>query len=181
MKMFQRTKDRQWNPYLAGALAGLLAIGTAYATTRTMGRTVLFGASMTYVRAAAVAERAVWPERVAKNEYFRKLKPQMDWQAMLLCGLFFGALVSAVTGRGFEWEGVPPRWHDRFGPNVAKRIAGAFLGGVVVMFGARLAGGCPLGHSMSGVMQLSVSGLVATACFFLGASLVVKYLAKKGK
>jgi len=180
MKMFQRSKDNSWNPYFAGALAGLLAIGSAYATAKVTGRPELFGASATYVRAAAAAERAVLPERVAKNDFFRKTKPQWGWQGLLLCGLFLGALVAALSGGGFEWEGVPPLWRDRFGANVAKRLVAAFFGGVVVLFGACLAGGCPLAHSLSGVMRLSVSGLVATACFFLGATSVVKYLAKKG-
>ncbi len=34
------------------------------------------------------------------------------------------------------------------------------------MVGARMADGCPSGHGLSGMMQLSVSSLVAFAMFF---------------
>lgn len=179
--MLEMSKARRWTPYVCGALTGLLAIGSAVATTRVMGTTTFLGTSTTFVRASAMVERSVFPEHVAKNEYFKKEKIKVDWQAMLVCGLFFGALAGALTGRAFEWEGVPPTWRKRFGPSVTKRAAGGFLGGVVAMFGARLAGGCPSGQGLSGMMQLSVSGLVATACFFWGGILAAKYLARKGR
>lgn len=42
----------------------------------------------------------------------------------------------------------------------------AFLGGMIVLFAARLAGGCTSGHMMSGMMQTSLSGyLFALAAF----------------
>lgn len=39
-----------------------------------------------------------------------------------------------------------------------KRYSLAFLGGLFVLAGARLAGGCTSGHMMSGMMQTSLSG-----------------------
>ena len=44
-------------------------------------------------------------------------------------------------------------------------FAAAFSGGVLLLFGARLAGGCTSGHMMSGMMQTSLSGYL----FALGA------------
>jgi len=178
--MFWKKKDRQWNPYLAGVLAGLLAIASAYATTKVMGKTTYLGTSTTYVRMSAMAERVFRPKKVAQNEYFKKEQVKVDWQFMLVCGIFLGALACAFTGGAFDWEGVPPLWHKRFGPNVFKRIIGGFLGGAVAMFGARLAGGCPSGHGLSGMMQLSVSGLIAMGCFFIGGTVVAKFLTRKG-
>jgi len=46
------------------------------------------------------------------------------------------------------------------------------------MFGARLAGGCPSGHGMSGLMQLSISGFIAMAAFF-GAGIVAAHFLYK--
>jgi uncharacterized membrane protein YedE/YeeE len=40
-----------------------------------------------------------------------------------------------------------------------------FFAGILVLFGARLAGGCTSGHIMSGMMQTSLSGYL----FALGA------------
>jgi len=38
------TDDGGWNPYLAGALLGLLAIVSVFATTKFMGKTSYLGA-----------------------------------------------------------------------------------------------------------------------------------------
>ena len=45
----------------------------------------------------------------------------------------------------------------------------AFLGGFIVLYGARLAGGCTSGHMMSGMMQTAVSGYVFAAGAFAAA------------
>lgn len=158
--------DGGWNPYFAGALLGLLAIISVYATTEWMGKTNYLGASTTFVRAAGLLERTVLPERVAANEYFTKEKVRVDWQFMLVIGIFFGAWISSKTDRSFKIESVPPIWQERFGPSIGKRAAGAFLGGIVAMLGARMADGCPSGHGLSGMMQLSVSAFIALAMFF---------------
>lgn len=169
-----------WSPYLAGALAGLLAIGSAYATTKWLPRTALLGCSTTYVRAAGLLERCVAPERVAGNSYFQKEKVRVDWQFMLVCGIFLGALAGALLSRQFDWEAVPPLWRKHFGPGLGRRALAGFAGGVVAMFGARLADGCPSGHGLSGVMQLSVSGLAALGCFFAGGVIVAGWVYRKG-
>lgn len=41
-----------------------------------------------------------------------------------------------------------------------------FISGFLLLFGARMAGGCTSGHMMSGMMQGSVSGFVFAACVF---------------
>jgi hypothetical protein len=167
-----KTGDGGWSPYLAGALVGVLAMVSVYATTTWMGKTNYLGASTTFVRAAGLLERIVAPDRVAANEYFVKEKVRVDWQFMLVIGILLGALASSATDKSFKPEGVPPIWKDRFGPSVGKRAAGAFLGGIVAMVGARMADGCPSGHGLSGMMQLSVSAFVALAMFF-GIGVVV--------
>jgi len=175
-----RLDDGGWSPYLAGALAGVLAVASALATTKVMGKTSYLGASTTFVRAAGLLERMVAPGRVAANEYFAKEKVQVDWQFMLVIGIFLGALVSSLTDRSFKAEGVPPSWSERFGTSVGKRAVWAFLGGIVAMIGARLADGCPSGHGLSGLMQLSVSGIVALA-FFFGTGVLVARLVYGGR
>lgn len=167
-----KTKDGAWSPYLAGALVGLLAIASAYATTQWLGKTSYLGASTTFVRAAGLLEQTVAPERVKANEYFTKEKVRVDWQFMLVLGIFIGALLSSVMDKSYKLERVPPIWEKRFGPSIGKRAAGAFLGGIVAMVGARMADGCPSGHGLSGMMQLSVSAFAALAMFFIAGVLV---------
>lgn len=164
--MKQANSGGGWSPYIAGALVGVLAIVSVIVTTSYLGKTNYLGATTSFVRAAGFAEKSVAPRRVAANEYFRKTGIRVDWQFMLIAGIFIGALVSAVSDRSFKLEKTPPVWNSRFGNSMVVRAAGAFLGGVVAMFGARLADGCPSGHGLSGLMQLSVSGLVAMVMFF---------------
>ena len=42
----------------------------------------------------------------------------------------------------------------------------SFLGGLILLYGARFADGCTSGHMMSGMMQGSVSGYVFALCVF---------------
>ena len=175
-----KTEDNGWSPYLAGALVGLLAIISVWATTVLMGKTNYLVASTTFVRAAGLLERAVAPERVAANEYFTTSKVKVDWQFMLVSGIFLGALISSVTDRSFKWESVPPVWAKRFGNSPIKRAVGAVLGGIVAMVGARMADGCPSGHGLSGMMQFSVSSLAAL-CLFFGVGIAVAAMVYRGR
>ena len=171
-----RTGDGGWNPYLAGALAGVLAIASALATTKLAGKTSYLGTSTTFVRAAGLVERQVAPEHVKANAYFEKEKVKVDWQFMLVLGIFLGALAGSLSDRSFKLESVPPTWAERFGRSVGLRAAAAFAGGIVAMFGVRLADGCPSGHGLSGLMQLSVSGFVALLLFFGTGILVARWI-----
>ena len=71
-------------------------------------------------------------------------------------------------------------WEKRFGPGITRRGLAAFIGGAVAIFGARFAGGCPSGHGLSGSLQLSVSGLIALICFFIGGIFMVRILYRGG-
>ncbi|MBU1056120.1 MAG: YeeE/YedE family protein [Proteobacteria bacterium] len=161
-----KTNDGGWSPYLAGALLGILAIVSVIATTKLLGKTHYLGASTTFVRAAGIVEKAIALDHVTLNKYFIKTKVKVDWQFMLVIGIFLGALISSLMDKSFKMESVPPRWKERFGPSIGKRAIGAILGGIVAMVGARMASGCPSGHGLSGMMQLSASSLVALAMFF---------------
>ncbi len=168
-----------WSPYLAGFLVGLLAIASVYATTKWLGKTSYLGASTTFVRAAGLIEKTVAPDRVGTNEYYIKEKVGIDWQFMLVLGIFIGAFLSSISDKSFKIEHVPPTWEKKFGPSIGKRAVAAFLGGIVAMIGARMADGCPSGHGLSGMMQLSVSAFAALALFF-GVGVIVAYFVYRG-
>lgn len=158
----------RWNPYLAGALAGLLLVASVYVTGK------YFGASTTYVRAAGFVESAVDAGRVAAMPYFMKEAPKIDWQWMFVVGIALGSLGAALASRTFRLQSVPERFAARFGQRPGLRAAVAFVGGAVAMFGARLADGCPSGHGLSGSLQLAASGFVALVCFFVGGLIVAR-------
>lgn len=133
--MDNRTEPKGWNPYLAGALTGLLLIFSVWFAGKYVG------ASTTFVRGAGYVESIFLGERVAAMEYFKQTAPKIDWQWMFVVGILFGSLIAAKTSKSFRWQGVPTMWEGRFGPNRTKRAAVAFLGGTIAMFGARLADG----------------------------------------
>ena len=131
----EQGKDKGWNPYIAGALTGLLLIFSVWFTGK------YIGASTTFVRSAGYIERIFDAERVSQMEYFKKEAPKIDWQFLFVVGIFFGAMAASTTSRSFRWQAVPDLWKSRFGPSVPKRAIAAFIGGAIAMFGARLADG----------------------------------------
>jgi len=135
MDKLSKQNQPQWSPYFAGALAGLLIVISAWTTGN------LFGASTSFARTAGMIEKLFMPEKIAAMEYFRWFVPKIDWQWMFVVGVLLGSFVSSLTSKTFMWKGVPPMWEARFGSDRVRRGCVAFCGGIVAMFGARLAGG----------------------------------------
>lgn len=169
-------RSASWSPYLAGALLGLLATLSVVFSTALLDKPKYLGASTTFVRAAGLVEQNVAADHVEQNAYFAKTKVKIDWQMMLVVGIFLGALVSARIGGTASLEKVPPIWKERFGNSSMTRGVGAFIGGAILLFGARLAGGCPSGHGLSGNMQLAVSGLLALIFFMISGIVTARLL-----
>jgi len=128
-------EPKGWSPYLAGGLAGLLMILSVWVTGK------YIGASTTFVRTTGFIERLFDAERVQRMEYFVKELPKVDWQLMFVVGIFFGSLIASTTSKTFRFQALPSMWVARFGPSKAKRALVAFVGGIIAMFGARLADG----------------------------------------
>jgi len=59
-------------------------------------------------------------------------------------------------------------WEDRFGNSISMRAAIGVAGGLLMAFGARLAGGCTSGHGISGTMQLNPGAWITVVCIFIG-------------
>ena len=143
----------RWNPYLVGIGIGLLSWAAFGIVNNPLGVTTSLSQW-----AAAVAEPVVGAEGLQANPYWAKHLPKWDYGTFFLIGTFFGALVGAWLSRDLRIEVVPAVWRERFGTSPAKRLAVAFVGGVLAMYGARMAGGCTSGNGLSGSMQLAISG-----------------------
>lgn len=128
-------KKPQWSPYVAGALIGMVS----WFAVLTAGK--YLGVSTTFVRTAGMIEKIFAPERVTSMPYFREIKPIIDWQWMEVLGILIGAFIAARLSGEFKGRFVPPMWEKRFGPDRFKRWFVAFLGGIILMFGARMADG----------------------------------------
>jgi hypothetical protein len=128
-------RHKGWSPYLAGALAGLLMVFSVWVAGK------YFGASTSFVRSAGMLEKVLGAERVSQTEYFIKVVPKIDWQWMFVLGILIGSLIASTPSKTFQWKAVPDMWEKRFGPGVGRRAVIAFSGGLIAMFGARLADG----------------------------------------
>lgn len=169
---------QSWSPYLVGVSIGVLS-WFAFATADHP-----LGVSTAFEHTAALAEKAAAPEAAQSNEYFAKKAeegkpPKIGWEWMIILGVFVGALLSSLLSDDRSTEAVPAMWRKRFGGSVVLRLTAAFLAGLLMMFGARLAGGCTSGHGISGNLQLAVSSLVFTAVFFVAA--IITSLALYGR
>ena len=166
-----KTGNGGWNPYIAGGLTGILGVLSVWVAGK------FIGASTSFARGAHGIMNVFSADHASGLQYFEKyfFKPA-DWQLYFLIGIVAGALVSSLLTKSFKWQAVPDMWRERFGPSVAKRAWLAILGGAIAVFGARMAGGCPSGHGLSGLMQLSVSGFIALIMFFLGGIIMAQLL-----
>ncbi|MFI1735777.1 YeeE/YedE thiosulfate transporter family protein [Streptomyces acidicola] len=97
-------------------------------------------------------------------------------QAALLVSIFLGGFIAAVTSGRFQLRyDMGPGFRDLVTANPITMIALLFVGGVLVGFGTRLAGGCNSGHGLNGCGRLRPVSIVATAVFF-GTAVAVSFL-----
>jgi uncharacterized protein len=139
--------SRYWSPYAAGAGLGVLS-WIAFATAdRGLGITSAFETTAALVLGKLGAGEA----------YFTSNAPKIDWEWMLVAGVFAGSLASSLLTRDRAHPTVPRLWRERFGDSRAARVTAAFAGGLVMMIGARLARGCTSGHGITGALQLAAA------------------------
>lgn len=152
-----------WSPYVVGGLIGLLSMATFYWSDKPIG------VSTAYARIAGILGKIVAPRHTLGLKYFKETPPIVEWEVMLVAGILIGSLLAAWSGGQFVSSWTPPLWETRFGEDsVMPRLVSAFGGGILMAFGARLAGGCTSGHGISGALQLSIGSWIALLCFFLG-------------
>ena len=154
--------DSAWSPYLVEVGIGILSWSTFLFSNHPLG------VSTAFANSAGMIEKKLRGPRVAAKPYYRENKPAIDWEWMLVLGLFLGALASAALSETIRWEWVPSMWEASFGSNVVVRSIAAIFGGICVGFGARWGRGCTSGHGISGTLQLVLSSWLAVICFFLG-------------
>jgi uncharacterized membrane protein YedE/YeeE len=167
----RRARRINWSPYIVGAGIGMLS-WVAFAV---FGDPL--GVTTAYSRIASLfAIPVIGSDAVAANSYWKAMPLTWDYGVWFLVGIPLGAFLSAILSGTWRLELVPEVWRERFGPSVTKRFVAAFLGGVVIMYGARLAGGCTSGHGISGGLQLALSSWLFLAVMFgtgLGLSAVL--------
>jgi hypothetical protein len=97
-------------------------------------------------------------------------------QAVLLVSILLGGFVAAITAGRFEFRlDMGAGFSQIVTDNPVTMVAVLFVGGLLVGFGTRLAGGCSSGHGLFGCGRLYPISIVATATFF-GTAVLVSFL-----
>ena len=133
--------------------------------------------STTFARAGGMIENLVTGGKAKQRPYYKKIKLHINWQWMLVVGVVIGSFLSAIISDDFQvgvW--VPSLWASAFGDSVLLCIFVAVLGGIILGFGARFAGGCTSGHGISGTLQLAVSSWVSAIFFFVGGIVAAYFI-----
>lgn len=164
---------------VAGLLLGLLLI-VATALVKPLG------VSTQYVVTDAMVLHQAAPSVAESNEYLSKYGVKEDWGIgygwMLVFGMFVGGGISAFITKRFrrrDKPSLPPMWREEFGSSSPRRMLHAFAGGALLLFGARLAGGCTSGHMISGIAQLTIGSFIFGISIFASGIVTARMLYKR--
>ncbi len=157
--------------------AGGIAIGAIL--TLAIGLVRPIGVSTQYVTLDGVWLHAVAPDLAAASPYLAKSAEGWTlatYEFFFVLGIPLGSFLAALATGRLSLRVVPAEWLARFGPSPVKRLLGAFVGGFLLLFGARFGGGCTSGHMISGVSQLAVSSFLFSAALFISAIATARWL-----
>ena len=164
-----------WPWYVAGPLIGLTVPILLIIGNKSFG----ISSSLRHICAACI------PSGIP---YFNYNWKKEIWNLFFVGGIFFGGVIainvlgnpeptiinsklaSDLATYGItDYSGLVPK--QLFNWQTLLSIKGIILmvvGGFLVGFGTRYAGGCTSGHSITGISNFQVSSLIATTCFMLG-------------
>ena len=160
--VFNYFRKEEWSPYVAGGLLGVVGV-LAVALSHS-----LLGASGSFENLAGMIGKALAP-KLFDNLYFNYIMPPgLNWQLILLVGVFFGGMLGAWSARTWKLRWAPDKqWSAVFGPERWKRWGVAFAGAIVLEIGAGIAGGCTSGLAISGGMLLAPAAFLFIAGMFV--------------
>lgn len=155
--------DISWSPYVVGIGIGVLS----WLSFLISGNPI--ATSTSFAQTGGMIENLLTRNKASERVYYKKIKLKVNWQWMLVIGVIIGSFISAIISGDIKLDAwVPALWEDAFGDSAILRVLAAVLGGIILGFGARFAGGCTSGHGISGTLQLAVSSWLSAIFFFVG-------------
>jgi uncharacterized membrane protein YedE/YeeE len=178
-----------WPWYVAGPLIGLTVPILLILGNRTFG----ISSSLRHVCAACIP---------ANISFFKYEWQKEAWNLLFVAGVIIGALLTTVLLSDPEAVHVNPalaselstygvkdysnmvpsevfNWPALF---TARGFILMVVGGFLVGFGTRYAGGCTSGHAIMGISSMQWPSVIATCCFmaggFLMANLILPFIMK---
>jgi uncharacterized membrane protein YedE/YeeE len=172
-----------WPWYVVGPLIGMMVPTLLIAGNKAFG----ISSSLRHICAACI------PSRIPFFHYDWKKE---SWNLYFVCGILVGAIIASqlltngddvVVDEQLKAELnrygihdysslVPIEIFNFEGLLTLKGFVLMIVGGFLVGFGTRYAGGCTSGHSIMGLSTLQWPSLVATCCFMIGGMIVANFI-----
>jgi hypothetical protein len=158
--------ERYWNPYVAGALLGIVLYLSYLVTGHGLG------ASGGLARLITSVMKTVSPDQVDLTSFFAALgggakTPLSHWLVYMTLGVILGGAASGLLAGRFGVE-------TYRGPAISIRFrwAAALVGGALVGWATQLSRGCTSGQALSGGAILSAGSWAFMFSVFGGAYLI---------
>ena len=132
-----------------------------------------------------------------KADFFKFDWKSQKWNLVVVLGAVIGGFIGSyflstntavaihpdtileLKSLGFESAGtayLPTELFDTKALLSIKNVMLLSIGGVLVGFGARYAGGCTSGHAISGLSNLQMPSLIAVIGFFIGGLTMIHFI-----
>ncbi|MEJ5105398.1 YeeE/YedE family protein [Chryseobacterium sp. MYb328] len=172
-----------WPWYIAGPLIGLTVPALLIMGNKSFG----ISSSLRHICAACIP---------ANVNFFKYNWKKEAWNLFFVLGIFFGGMIAAhlllnpaeitinpnlkaeLSGYGItDYSNLVPTELMNFESLLTLRgFIMMVVGGFLVGFGTRYAGGCTSGHAIMGLSNLQWPSLVATICFMIGGFLMANVI-----
>lgn len=170
------------SPWVAGLIFAALILVYVFATKTSERETAYWGWIVTGLAIVPVAMFGFWSSTISGRAYGLGItggwinimqavqtNAPLNWEGAEIFGIIIGAGITAVIFKEFKLRV----------PRNGKTYLYAVIGGALMGFGAVFAGGCNIGHFLTGVPQLAISSIVASVFFVLGTFTMSGILYKK--
>ncbi|MFT3827599.1 MAG: YeeE/YedE thiosulfate transporter family protein [Chitinophagaceae bacterium] len=180
---FLQFLQQPWPWYVAGPLIGLTVPALLILGNKSFG----ISSSLRHICAACIP---------AKVPFFQYNWKKEAWNLFFVAGIFLGGVITALWLRDPAAIVVNPALVNdlaRYGVDDYHSLVPAALfswpalltlrgfimmviGGFLVGFGTRYAGGCTSGHAIMGISTLQWPSVIATCCFMAGGFIMANLL-----
>lgn len=132
-----------------------------------------------------------------KTDFFKFDWKEQKWNLIVVLGAVIGGFIGShllsgetavainpdtvtdLKAMGFSSAGeayLPEMLFDIGALSDIKTLSLLAIGGLLVGFGARYAGGCTSGHAISGMSDLQLPSLIAVVGFFIGGLVMIHFI-----
>lgn len=158
-----------WNPYFAGIGLGLVLLSAFVIMGRGLGAS---GAISTIVSTGVAT---IAPAHASGNEFYQNYlstqeNPLKDWLVFEVLGVLVGGFVSGLFAGRVK---IKIEKGERI--SNAPRLVFAVIGGMLMGFGAKLAGGCTSGQALTGGALLNLGSWLFMLSVFAGGYLIAYF------